>query len=607
MRGDYKDPISVEDAVKSIVTRKLLLPSIQRKFAWSSSQICTLFDSIMRGYPINTFMFWRVDDEGVKRNMRFYQFLERYCERFEEDNPEFDTKGHDAFDAVIDGQQRLTSLYIGLKGSYAYKLPRKHWPSNKDDTVLPPRRLFLNLSSRLVEEESEGRMIYDFKFLTEEQQRHWNGADEKQWFCVGDILNFKKAENFEGAKALAQDWLESHCQSTNGFPEEALTRLYQAFRLDTPIHFYQEKNQSIDHVLDIFIRTNHGGTPLDYSDLLMSVAVSEWGEDARSEIDGLVTQVRGASDMGFFISRDFALKTALALTDGQIRFSVKNFSRERVKEIQNSWWEIKACIIEVFRLIRSFGLNDASLRAKNAVIPLAYYLFHKEVKIGSNKGQLYESINKKAFHGDDRKRMQQWLHMALLKRVFGGQGDSVLTEMRKLIRENIQAEELFPLGKIVDHYKGSRKNLSFDDDFIDELLRTRKGDSSCFSILALLYPDLDFTQALDIDHLHPEVAFTKKRLDAHGTFRNPAGREFYEDRRNWDSILNCQLLNSSLNRSKSADSLCDWFDAQKGLTRSDLLIPEGVDLSFENFEAFIGEREGLLRERLKAMVSGAGE
>lgn len=137
MAGEYEKAITIEKAIHQIVNRRYLLPAIQRKFTWSSSQICVLFDSIMRGYPINTFMFWEVREPEVKKSFRFYQFLERYCERFEENNPDFDTKGHGDFFAVIDGQQRLTSLYIGLKGTYAYKLPRKWWPRTKDDSILP--------------------------------------------------------------------------------------------------------------------------------------------------------------------------------------------------------------------------------------------------------------------------------------------------------------------------------------------------------------------------------------------------------------------------------------------------------------------------------------
>ena len=131
MSSGYQNNISIKEAIDHIDHQEYLLPSIQRKFVWSASQIETLFDSIMRGYPINSFMFWHIQDAGIKKNFKFYKFLSAYREFFQVNNPDFDAIGCSDFYAVIDGQQRLTSLYLGLKGSYAYKMPRKWWADSK--------------------------------------------------------------------------------------------------------------------------------------------------------------------------------------------------------------------------------------------------------------------------------------------------------------------------------------------------------------------------------------------------------------------------------------------------------------------------------------------
>lgn len=602
MAGDYEKAITIEKAIHQIVDRRYLLPAIQRKFTWSSSQICVLFDSIMRGYPINTFMFWEVRESAVKKSFRFYQFLERYCERFEENNPDFDTKGHGDFFAVIDGQQRLTSLYIGLKGTYAYKLPRKWWPRTKDDSILPPRKLYLNLSAPLDDESNEEMMSYEFKFLTDAHFKENLDKTDKIWFQVGEILDFDVAETDDDILDIVMDFLQGMGQEANKHARRALTRLYFAIRRDSIIHFYNETNQSIDHVLDIFIRTNHGGTPLAFSDLLMSIAVANWKKDARQQIDALVDQVRFGADMEFSIDHDFVLKTALMLTDADVRFKVKNFSGDQVDKVEQEWDDIKTCILEVFRLIRSFGLNDSALRAKNAAIPIAYYLFHKGRDKKNGKQGLYMDINKRVRHVEERKRIRQWLHMSLLRGVFSGQGDTLLTNLRKIIRTGFSNTIGFPLDEIVNDYRGTTKDLTFDDDFIDKLLKTSKDDSSCFSILALLLPDLDFTQSLDIDHLHPAASFGKKRLDALGVFNNPGGRSFYENPENWNGIVNLHLLNSSKNKSKQDEPLNQWLARQNGTKAEDLLIPTGTDLSFGAFEKFINARAAFLKHKLGSLI-----
>lgn len=131
MSSGYQNNITIKEAIDHIDHQEYLLPSIQRKFVWSASQIETLFDSIMRGYPINSFMFWHIQDADIKKNFKFYKFLSAYREFFQVNNPDFDAIGCPDFFAVIDGQQRLTSLYLGLKGTYAYKMPRKWWADSK--------------------------------------------------------------------------------------------------------------------------------------------------------------------------------------------------------------------------------------------------------------------------------------------------------------------------------------------------------------------------------------------------------------------------------------------------------------------------------------------
>ncbi|MFH4333760.1 DUF262 domain-containing protein, partial [Acinetobacter baumannii] len=79
-----------------------------RKFVWTSNQICQLFDSILRGYPINSFMMWEITDSEIKKNYKFYQFLTKYCQRFNEENPHIEVNvSSKNFKAIIDGQQRL--------------------------------------------------------------------------------------------------------------------------------------------------------------------------------------------------------------------------------------------------------------------------------------------------------------------------------------------------------------------------------------------------------------------------------------------------------------------------------------------------------------------
>lgn len=602
MAGAYEKAITIMEAIDAINSRDYLLPAIQRKFVWSSQQISVLFDSIMRGYPINSFMMWEIKSGEIKNSYKFYEFLKGFCQRFNDENPHVATNASfKDFKAVIDGQQRLTSLYIGLCGTYAYKQPRVWWPNTKDDALLPPRKLYLDLLHHIKVDEDESLMKYNFKFLTESQFNESKEIRpaEHHWFCVHEILRMPKVDggNHIWSKVV-KPYLEQHGLQDNEFAQDTLSQLYDVIRVQKLIHYFNETNQEIDHVLDIFIRTNSGGTKLDFSDLLMSIAIANWDGDFRTEVDDLIKQIHQSDEMGFYLERDWILKTCLMLTGADIKFRVENFKSAQVGAIQSEWCWIKECIKSTFKLIRRFGINPQSLTSKNAVIPICYYLYKKKV----NDIPLYGSINNLARHDEYRSNMSRWFYMALLKGVFGGQADAILSSMREVLDKNIN-DEVFPLAQIVGRYQATNKDLRFDDAYIESLLDTQYGEGRCRALLHLLFPEMNPTEIFHIDHLHPKVVFEKKNLKQFDFLRdNPELMEFFADARHWNSVANLHLLNDSQNLSKKDKPLKTWLeDPAIHLDAVSLLTTE-ASLEFEAFRGFYSKRRNALRARLISRV-----
>src|SRR4051794_17071640 len=133
----------IASALAAMEQRQFVLPAIQREFVWSDRKITALFDSLMRGYPIGTFLFWLVSDQTVKSHT-FYGFLRHYDPRgTKKFAPQVShLPPSDSRFAILDGQQRLTSIAIGLLGSHTIKLPRKHW-TNPD--AFERRLLYLDV------------------------------------------------------------------------------------------------------------------------------------------------------------------------------------------------------------------------------------------------------------------------------------------------------------------------------------------------------------------------------------------------------------------------------------------------------------------------------
>lgn len=577
MASGFAKPTTIKEAIDNIVSREYLIPAIQRKFVWNSSQIEMLFDSIMRGYPINSFMFWQINNSALKKSFKFYQFLTEYRQLFNEDNIDIDTKGNKDFYAIIDGQQRLTSLYIGLKGSYAYKMPRKWWKDNED--CLPTRRLYLNIVSPVRDEESE--MLYDFRFLTDAESEY-EDANTK-WYKVNDILEWSDKKEFWNYLKSQPLFLD------NTFAFETINTLRDKIFEEQLINYYLEDTQDIDQVLDIFIRTNSGGEPLSFSNLLMSYTTANWiNRDARKSFAELIQQVYNIGNPNFIINADLILKTCLVLFDGNIKFQIKNFDKDNVVLFETNWDKIKNAVVEAFKLIESWGFNNSNFKAKNAIIPIVYFIYHNE---------LQGTINKKAKFENVKSTIRQWLCMTLLKGVFGGQPDNVLNKIRKTLKVH-KGDCYFPLDEIKMTFKDdAAKNLSFPDEFIDGLLTTQKDQANCYAILALIYSHLNFNQELHKDHLHPVSYFEKLEQ---GTM-NEDDYKFYTDPLNYNSILNLQLLNSSLNQSKLDSPLVKWV-GDKNIDLETQIIPKDISLDISCFRDFITKRKELLKSKLLSIV-----
>lgn len=580
----FEAPITIAQALNNIEQRRYLLPAIQREFVWPAHKIEWLFDSLMRGYPISSFLFWAVDDLS-KAGYKFYEFLKDYRQRFKIHNDEANAEGMNSFTAVLDGQQRLTSLYIGLKGSYAWKEYNVNWVNTERN--IPTRHLYLNITRKLEDQEDDRE--HEFSFLKEcdTAKKDLYTDDKGTWFRVGKINDLKNNSTFN---RYVRD------ENLSDFAADILSRLQEVVFTDLIINYFLEKDQDLHKALNIFIRINSGGQPLDFSDLIMSIAVANWQEkDARKEIHNLVSRVQ---EIGFTISKDFIFKTYLYLYSTDIRFKVTNFTQENAHNFEQDWERIRDAIEATFDLIRTFGYTDFTLRAKNAAIPIIYYLYHRAI---------YPEFSTRKRFEEDREVIKKWLHVMSLKRVFGAGGaDGTLSQIRKAFTEDVVKSDkikpgilLFPTEEI---NKAIRADTSVGDEFVEELLFNQKDDRYAFSILALLYPHLDYrNNDFHKDHLHPISCFNAKQI-AKMDLTDEVRARFLSGQWN-NSIINLQMLDSNENMSKQDKSLAEWIDLtsrtkDRALLLDRCLIPSEASLAFEDFFDFAEKRRALLKKKL---------
>ena len=334
------------------------LPNIQRPFVWSEDQICRLFDSILRQYPISTLLIWK-----TKMGVRRRKFIDNFKEEHRHHLSTFKVPDDDKKKClVLDGQQRLQSLYIGLRGSYDGK------------------ELYLDILSGELAAPDDVR--YKFKFLDPQlaafphiRFKDIVFSDDKPRLIADGIA----AQAGRTVSAAETDKIKDHVDLIREtfFNESGIG--YQELDSIDQANLYQE-----DDVVEIFIRANSGGTRLGKSDLLFSLLTSAW-EEADDKMEILLDEL---NMQGFAFTRDFILKTCLTLLGQGARYEVAKFRKAGVREdIEREWDNIIAATKDVADFVQgsTFIRCDKALPSYLVLIPLVSVdsIFHSRGTVGA--------------------------------------------------------------------------------------------------------------------------------------------------------------------------------------------------------------------------------
>ncbi|WP_231215003.1 DUF262 domain-containing protein [Helicobacter pylori] len=556
---------SIKDVVDELNVR-YFLPDIQREYVWlknaDEKKIEQLFDSILRGYPIGSFLFWKLQKEDIaksdeqdsdKLNFQLYQFITNYDERKPHNEKiRIEQIRRDDLSIVLDGQQRLTSLYIGLKGTRTLK--KKNAKINNPNAY-EEKRLYLNLKHQPNMDSPEDNYQFEFHAKTPENDK------EHFWFKVGDILELESS---------VLNYAQEHGLKKNEL--NLLEKLKDAFHTKQLISFFEEKEKNLNKVLNIFIRVNSGGVKLSYSDLLMSILTASFSSDIREKMNELVDalKLKGFPNM----EQDQVLKTCLLLIGKDTTFELKNFNKKNIKEIEENWEKITESIYNAAKLLKNFGYVKY-LGSAYILSTLAYFYFLKQ-KMDKN----------------DEEQALKFVRNAQIMGYFGGSTDTKLSIIAHSIKEarafeafnhNLAKHQTCPLKITNDAIEG----MVFFDRY-----------SKIFPVLQILYPNLNYkTTTFHIDHIYPKSKFKKKneKLD----------KDFYE----WkDYLFNLQLLEGAENSTKKDKDPEAWLkeeyeneQAIKEYKEKNYIDPT-LKLEWENIKEFREKREEAIITKLKEVL-----
>ncbi len=520
-----------------------------------------LFDSILRGYPIGSFLFWKLQKENIaksdeqdenKLNFQLYQFITNYDERKPHNEKiRIEQIKCDDLYIVLDGQQRLTSLYIGLKGTRTLK-KKNAWSNNPN--AYEEKRLYLNLKRQPNMDNPEDNYQFEFHAKKpENDKKHW-------WFKVGDILELKSVINYVREHNLGNE------------ESELLETLNKAFHDKQLISFFEETEKNLNKVLNIFIRVNSGGVKLSYSDLLMSILTASFSSDIREKMHELVDALK---DKGFpNVGQDQVLKTCLLLIGKDTTFELKNFNKKNIKEIEYNWEKITDSIYNATELLKNFGYAGY-LGSAYILSSLAYFYF----------------LNSK-MNDNDKEQALKFVRNAQITSYFTPSTDTKLSAIAHSIKESRTFEAF-------NHNLAKHQTcpLKITNDAIEEMMCS-SSHALVFPILQILYPNLNYkTTTFHIDHIYPKSKFNEKnkKLD----------KDFYEC---GNHLYNLQLLEGAENQAKKDKDPESWLKEEYKDERAieeykkRNYIDPTLKLEWENIKEFRETREEAIIKKLKEVL-----
>jgi hypothetical protein len=542
------------------------LPNIQRPFVWSEEQIGRLFDSIMREYPISTLLVWKTR-EAVKHR----KFIDNYRRDIKLTDFYVPDNTHSKM-MVLDGQQRLQSLFIGLRGS------------------CEGRELYFDVLSGGVAAAPED---IRFRFAFKAANPGW------PWVRFKDLVFETKKLDSQIAKEIIRSAPAPLSGDQEDMIELNVGRARKEFVNDDNITFQELDGidnpdaYRVDDIVEIFIRANSGGTKLGKSDLLFSLLTSSWDE-ADGEMEVLLEDLNQGC---FDFDRDFVLKACLTMLGRGARYEVGKFRDGKTKEEIIAKWDKLAEAIKAVRdllVSRTYIRSDRAMPSYLALIPLIYYRFHYPTKFMANRD------------------MAAYLLRVLVTGVFGGSPDNLID---KLVR-NIQEQKDFVLSEIYGVIRAEGRSLEITPAVIFDQYY---GSRTIHLFFNLWYQDFDYSPALDangpqVDHIFPQSLLkTVKDINPESGKRNIL--HYRSEHR--DQIANCMLLTADENgfSGKSDTPPAKWFararfdsdEAHRRYLAMHLIPTDPALWELDRFDDFVEARKALIKEKFSYMLQAAGE
>ena len=352
----------ISEAISDIRTQDLVLPEFQREYVWSREQAKQLLVSLTRKYPVGGLLFWKTQEPPELKN------VDAMPEKL------------GTVQVILDGQQRLTTLYMLVTG----EIPPYYV---SEDITNDIRDLYYNVDDG------------DFQYFQPVRMR-----DNPRWVRVVDCFDGDSVDVFSIAqKTVGED--EGAFQQAQEYNSN-LSKLKGVRDVQLPTQVIPTE-ASLDDAIDVFDRVNSLGTKLTEAELALTHVTGKWSE-ARKTLKakmGQLKQHRFEFDLTF-MTRSFVC----TVTDHALFQHIHQTPRHQLEE---GWGRLSKILDYMAGILPSHAHihSTRDMSTLNPLIPIVRFL----------------NLNGGRFPSDaSLRRGMHWLHVAQIHQRYAGQTDSRL-------------------------------------------------------------------------------------------------------------------------------------------------------------------------------------
>ena len=508
---------TLKKLIEDIDLGEIGLPDIQRPFVWSTSKVRDLLDSMYRGYPIGYLLFWENAYTGEHRTIGA------------------DLKQKAPQLLIVDGQQRLTSLYAVIKG-------------------VP-----------VIDKEFRRRHIRIAFHPLEERFEVSNPAIAKDAAWIADVSRLWQPDT--GLLRFAREYFARLREKREVTPEEirrgekAIERLQKL--LDYPITALEISSQADeDQVAEIFVRINSKGTPLNQADFILTLMSVFWDE-GRIELEDFCRRAKqppeGHSPSPYnpylHPNPDQLLRVEVALAFRRARLKhIYSLLRGRDLETRQFSKERRDQQFDALRKAQSYALDLQNWHEFFKVLKRAGYVSDR--LISSQMAVLYSYalwlIGRRDYGLDPyrlREVMARWFFMAALTGRYTSSPESRMEQDLALLRSAKTAEDFV---RTLDEQIQAVLTRDYWEVTLPNELETaaarNTGQFAYYAALCLLNAPVLYSRMKVSELLDPTTKAKKSALERHHLFpRSYLQRTGIKENRLINQIANYALVEWSDN------------------------------------------------------------